>query len=217
MEVYRHTLVCEGPTDANLIPILDWVLREKGGRRLVRGERADLSRLPKKPAGLAERIAAALEYYGGDLLFVHRDADREPVAHRHDEIRKAVDDARNDGFGHPAVAVVPVRMLEAWLLFDESAIRKASGNPHGRVKLELPSLHKLEDRPDPKGDLRQALETASEHRGRKLKKFSAARALWRITDYIDDFSPLRQLPAFAQLENAVHDLKAADWKPGFYA
>ena len=215
-QVFRHTLLCEGSTDANLIPILNWVLMEKGNLPLVQGQRAHPNRLPKKASGLASQISATINYFGGDLLFIHRDADRAPFKQRCEEVRREVDVARSQGFSKPAVAVVPVRMMEAWLLFDETAIRKASGNPNGTIRLDLPSLNRIESRPNPKLDLKQALEKASELAGRALKKFRASEALWRIADNITDFSPLRELPSFVQFEDAVVSLRKNKWQSDFY-
>lgn len=55
------------------------------------------------------------------------------------------------------VAAVPVRMIEAWLLFDESAIRLAAGNPNGTTPLGLPGMPRAESVPDPKLLLRDAM------------------------------------------------------------
>ena len=46
--------------------------------------------------------------------------------------RKAEVQAAIATLDKPAICVIPVRMQEAWLLFDEIAIRHAAGNPHGR-------------------------------------------------------------------------------------
>ena len=125
MKVLRHTLVSEGTTDAHLIPIIDWSLKQVGGVSLPEGTRAEFGRLPKKPLGLAERLAAAIELYPCDVLFVHRDADRTSPAIRIAEIRNALSSMKAEGLEVPAVAVIPVRMLEAWLCFDEGAITPA--------------------------------------------------------------------------------------------
>jgi hypothetical protein len=161
-------------------------------------------------------VAAGEKYYPCKLLFVHRDAERENPIVRHAEIRAAVEELAGGRIQIPAVAVVPVRMLEAWLLFNEQAIRRAAGNPNGSQDLNLPPLNRLEDRPDPKVDLQFALRTASGLQGRRLKKFDEHRAFWRITDHVRDLSPLRQLPAFRQLEASLQQLRANDWRPGFY-
>ncbi len=64
-----------------------------------------------------------------------------------------------------AILIVPVRMQEPWLLFDEQAIRWAAGNPGGKTALALPRLTQLESLPDPKETLYGLLVTASEHPG----------------------------------------------------
>jgi hypothetical protein len=38
---------------------------------------------------------------------------------------------------------------------------------------------------------------------RRRRKFDASQAVHRVADYIDDFSPLRRLPAFQHMENEV--------------
>jgi hypothetical protein len=212
----RHTLISDGPTDANLIPIINWTLREAGGVVLADGVRAELERLPAPPGSLANRIRKAVELYPCDVLFVHRDAEKDRPESRDAEIQAAVAKAAESGCRVPAVAIIPVRMLEAWLLFDERAIRLAAGNPNGRVALDLPPLRRLEDRPDPKTDLREALRTASELRGRRLKKFDAHQAFSRVVDFIEDFSPLRQLRAFTAFEDSVRRIRENNWGAGFY-
>src|SRR5882757_1735640 len=127
MKVIRHTLVSEGPTDANLIPIIDWTLKHVAEIQLSEGKRADFWRLPERPQSTTDRLLKAVELFPCEILFVHRDADKELPQVRHDEIRQAFNQA---GIQLPAVAVVPVRMLEAWLCFNEDAVRRASGNPN---------------------------------------------------------------------------------------
>lgn len=216
MKVVRHTLVSEGATDANLIPIIDWALREVAQVELATGVRAEFWRLRSPPQGLADKLVKAVELFPCEILFIHRDADREPPDHRYQEIQAAVETAAQAGCVVPAVAVIPVRMLEAWLLFDERAIRCAAGNPNGTVPLDLPHPRRVEERPDPKSDLRKALRTASELKGRRLKKFNSAQAFWRVLDFVEDFSPLRQIPAYCRFEASIKEMSSKDWRPGFY-
>ena len=213
MKVLRHTLVSDGATDANLIPIIDWSLKQVGGVALTEGSRAEFWRLPKKPLELAQRLVKAYELFPCDVLFVHRDSESEPPDVRVDEIRAA---SAGSGLQLPTVAIVPIRMMEAWLCFDEKAIRNAASNPNGTASLGLPPLNRIESKPDPKSDLRKALQAASERGGRRLKKFDTARAFWRIVDYIEDFSPLRELSAFRSFEESIKRLRQNNWKPGLY-
>ena len=216
MKHIHHTLVSDGTSDANLIPIIDWTLKQVAGDALPQGVRAEFWRFPRKPERLPEKIIQAIEHYPCDVLFVHRDAEKQTPQGRVQEIQDAFATAEQCGVRVPAVAVVPVRMLEAWLCFDEAAIRKAAGNPNGKQRLGLPDGKHVEARPDPKSDLKKALLAASELRGRRLKKFNTTTAFWRIVDYIEDFSPLRKLPAYMKFEAAVERMKNSGWSPGFH-
>lgn len=61
----------------------------------------------------------------------------------------------------------------------------------------------MEDLPDPKRRLREVLCDATELPQRRRRKFSLANAVSRLAQLIDDFGPLRRLPAFADLEGEV--------------
>ena len=139
-----------------------------------------------------------------DLLFVHRDAERASRAERVIEIGKAQDLCAEPRL--PAVCVVPVRMTEAWLLFDEAAIRRAAGNPNGHVQLALPDLRDVESLSDPKAILHHQLVVASELGKRRSKTFPVGIAAGRLADHILDFAPLRQLTAFSALEQDLQQL-----------
>ena len=94
-----------------------------------------------------EKIQAAVKWYPCDLLFIHRDAEGQSLLERKAEIDEAVSLACKTVAIPPAIAVVPVRMTEAWLLFDIPAIRAAAGNPNGSVDLDLPRLADVEGLP----------------------------------------------------------------------
>lgn len=196
----RYTLVADGSSDRALLGAIDWAVHREGVRIEHRAV-ADLRLLPRPPRDLADRIAAALELYPCDLLFVHRDAERGSHDDRQAEIRGAL--ARHPGLA--AVPVIPVRMTEAWLLHDEQAIRKAADNPHGRVSLDLPPPGRVEALPDPKQVLFDALLRASELRGRRLKKLKARlpRLRARVAEAIEDYTPLVGVAAFDRFLAAV--------------
>lgn len=197
----RATLVTDGTSDVVLVPILQWLMR-----RLTPAEFeirwANPRGLHEEPAGLAGKLAAAIREYPCRLLFVHRDAEKQDPRVRYEEIRRAADPALE----FPLVSVVPVRMQEAWLLHDEAALREAAGRPSGTEDLGLPPPHRWEKLPDPKRELHEALRTANGAKGRRAKSFKPGRAAHRLADLITDWTPLRALAAFAQLEA---DTKAA--------
>ena len=201
MKELRCTLLGVGSSDRAFIPLITWLLHQKLPQMPVRVEWADLFRLAQPPEGLAKKILAAVDFYPCDVLFVHRDAEREPRENRIVEIGNAIRDAE---LATPFVCVVPVRMKEAWLLIDEVAIRSAAGNPNGDVRLSLPKLQTIESTPDPKNELYALLRTASEFRGRRLKQFSTSASAFRVAELINDWSPLRKLPAFSACETELN-------------
>lgn len=198
MKQLRYTLVTDGSSDAVLIPILTWTLIENGVSCAIQPEWADLRKYPiKKKLKLHEKISLSLHYYPCDLLFIHRDAEKESLETRKKEIYKAIEKIPDL---LPAICVVPVRMQEAWLLFDEKAIRHAAGNRSGHQPLQLPPIKKIEKIPNPKIILHNSLKQASNLRGRRLKQFPVNRYACRVAEFIEDFSPLRGLSAFNALE-----------------
>ena len=135
-----------------------------------------------------------MQEYPCQLLFVHRDAEKQDPGVRYREIEAA------NRTGRSHVCVVPVRMQEAWLLHDETALREAAGRPSGTEELGLPPAHRWDRLADPKRVLYEALRAANGAKGRRAKSFKPGRAAHRLADLITDWTPLRTLDAFARLE-----------------
>jgi hypothetical protein len=212
MDYLRFTLVSEGTTDESLVPILKWAVEEQG-ISVAEGYFARWDLLPKRPSTVAEKIIAGLSLQDCDLLFVHRDADSDDPTSRREEIERAVSEARATGkFSVPAVPVVPIQETEAWLLLDEDAIRRAANNPNGKNDLSLPARHRIEQITNAKAELERALREATEHSGRRLRKFHPESAKKLIVNHLTDFNLLRQLSAFRQLEADLATLSAHGWK-----
>ena len=154
-------------------------------------------------------MLTAVKLYPCELLCVHRDAEAEDISFRRAEIQSAFDLARGKMTNPPrAVCVIPVRMMEAWLLFDESLIRQAAGNPNGNMDLDLPRLQNIEQLADPKRRLHEVLRTASGLAGRRLKSLNVTSAVHRIAQLSLGFERLRDLPAFRQLEEDMRSVLA---------
>ncbi|MGB0561180.1 MAG: DUF4276 family protein [Spirulinaceae cyanobacterium] len=197
MEPLRYTLIIDGPSDDDmLIPILRWLLNQHDVL-------AEIQRNQIKYFGsLVRKIQDALDAGFLDFIFIHRDAESDTREKRLEEIDAALAQINNPP---PVIPIIPIRMTEAWLLFDEPAIRQASGNPNGKAQLNLPAPKKLESLPDPKDELCQLLRKACEFKGRKLDKFKASerKRIIGLAEQIQDFSPLRQLTAFQALETDI--------------
>jgi Domain of unknown function (DUF4276) len=174
---------------------------------------ADFSRLWSRPKDLRERIRWSLDLYPCELLFVHRDAENQAPKSRRAEIDAALEELREkNGTRPPHVCVIPVRMTEAWFLFDEQALRWVAENPNGKMALSLPKIADLERMPDPKKHLHAQLRIASGLRGHRLKRFSPTESARRIAERLETFVPLRRLSAFQALESDIaHVVRENGW------
>src|SRR5690348_6540892 len=117
----RYVLLADGTSDRTLIPIINWLLTYLGVSEAIEAQWAETSPHSTK---LTERISNAHNIYSADLMFIHRDAENQPYILRKEEISEAILKAN---ISVKAICVIPIRMQEAWFLFDESSIREASG------------------------------------------------------------------------------------------
>lgn len=193
MQMLVHFLfIGEGTSDDGLIPHLESLCIEAGAEEAT-GVAPDFRRLQGAVGrSVGEKLRAALRLEPeANLVFVHRDADGRDAAQRYNEIARAVADC---DCKVPVVSVVPVQETEAWLLLDESAIRRAVGKPRGTVDLNLPLPLAIERVANPKERLKQALERASEAAGRRLDRVRQSFPFHRRT-------LLQDLPTLGEIEN----------------
>lgn len=196
MRIVKYTLLADGRSDQSLLPIIQWVIEEHFPDLSLQSAFA-VDGIPPISAGLRRRAQAAAALYRGDVLFVHRDAERDGYKVRIAELNEAL-----NGVETVYVPVIPVRMTEAWLLGDESAIRRAAENPRGRVELQLPTRERWESLPDPKAILFGALHRAADRPARR--PIDEHRCRSRVAELTaGGFSHLRSLASFASFENDV--------------
>ena len=98
------------------------------------------------------------------------------------------------------------KSVEGSMEVDENAIRRASGNPNGRGRLVLPRIRTLERLARPKQTLHKLLLQACGLSRRRLDAFPVAWCAQRVSQCIDDFSPLRSLSAFNELETELQKI-----------
>jgi hypothetical protein len=199
LSTLRITLLCDGPFDRTLFHPILWLLHQKQCR-LEAEQVADLSRVRPRPTTLRERAAAAVRMFQCDLLFVHRDAERESYDDRLAEIEREL-----RGVSFQYVPVIPVRMTESWFLHSEAAIRSASGNPNGTVGLGLPGSRNVSSVPDPKALMEELLLSAKNATGRRRAKARSALSQMKylVPQYVDSYEELLEDAAFANLSLAI--------------
>lgn len=130
------SVVGDGWTDRVLAPIVQWAIHRLDPQvDILEPE------FTKRRGPLADFLSS---YHRGSMLvFAHRDSESASYDERFVEFRRL---DRND-----VVPVIPVRMTEAWLLIDGSAIARAAGRTSEVV--EVPPVHTLEQIADPKREL----------------------------------------------------------------
>ncbi len=204
MKELRYTLLADGGSDRVLLHTIDWLISDLLPKIPVQGNFADFSGYKQPPPfnKLDQRIEAAILQYPCDIIFVHRDAEAETVENREIEIRGFWEKASQTS-QRKLIPIIPVRMTEVWLLIDLNAIKPAAGNRNFGGELVLPKFARLEEEPDPKNLLFSLIKTASNLKGRSLEKLRVHSATHIVAEKIDDYSPLRQLPAFQRFEAAV--------------
>jgi hypothetical protein len=200
MERVRYTLLADGRSDSALMNIIDWLFTDLLPKIPVNKQFADFSKIQNPPPNnrLDLRIKRAIELYPCEIVFVHRDAESsrfEDFLLRKSQIQESFDQIERIE-SSKLVKVIPVRMMETWLLIDELAIKVASGNRNNRMNLDLPSALRLESIADPKSLLDDLLRLSSGNRSRRLDRLNLRQAVHRVAENIEDYSLLRQLPAF---------------------
>ncbi len=205
--ILRYTLLTDGSSDRTLIPVINWLLNDLYPQLACEKSFADFRTIPNPPRNgdVAMRIKYTKHYFPFDILFYHRDAEKNTkqiLNQRKQEISEKIDDPTLC----KVVCIIPVKMMESWLMVDKEAIKKAAGNRNYKGNIDLPPLSKIESLSDPKAKLHEILCTTSGLTGRRLKVFTAndlQYAVHLVAENISDFSPLRQLPAFREFEKEL--------------
>lgn len=199
-------LFAEGPSDYGfLLRLIDRLL-ETIGAALFSGACEVASTIgvdapePIRGATRAERIAAAVAAHEGQfaLLIVHADGAGDPKAARKFQVDPAVAALAEVATDAPVIAVacVPVREIEAWLLADAGAFRQLLGNT---------SAPSLPADPEREADPKATLKTLVKDGG---ARFSGS--IYPLFGEHVALSALRRLPAFltfeADLTEAVREV-----------
>lgn len=200
----RFVLTGEGSSDLRLVEHIQTILIDEGFSE-VSGEIPDLG-LFSPPVGrsVREKLIALVKHYPhADVIFVHRDADNVGADIRESEVFQAAEGVVEL---NRIISVIPVTMLETWLLADVSAIKRVAGNAAYRGDIGcVPTVRRLESARDTKQILMSALCEASGTQGARLskfkKRFSEMRA--RLTVDLDANGPVRDLPSYQAFRQKI--------------
>ncbi|MEZ2745732.1 hypothetical protein ACBQ16_11095 [Halopseudomonas bauzanensis] len=198
-------LTGEGSSDLKLVDHIQNLLIEEGFSE-VSGEAPDLG-LFKKHVGHSVRAKLRVlkqNYPNIDLVFIHRDADNAGLAAREAEINAAAEGLFESG---RVIPIIPVTMLETWLLADVEAIHAvAGGNPKNELR-KMPALRRLEDIRNTKSLLEEVLCEASQTQGGRLKKFkkrfTEMRA--RLAYDLSPDGPVKQLASYQHFRDRLSE------------
>lgn len=205
MKELKYTLIADGSSDKTLLRIIKWLLDDLYPKLPTEGIIADFRGLPDPPKTLNKKLNAAKRYFPSDIVFIHRDTESvnpKSINQRLTEIRKEIGEREFE----KTVCIIPVKMMETWLLIDEEAIKKAAGNRNFAGKIDLPALKRLEKENQPKKLLHELLLNASGLKGRNLRKFNVDKAVHLVSDNIQNYSTLRELEAFSTFENNLKNV-----------
>lgn len=198
-------VVAEGSSDLRLVEHIERILIDEGCEE-VRGEAPDLGRFhPPVGTTVREKLQAVIKYFpSAELIFVHRDADNAGVGARLNEIMTAAMDLVAV---EQIVPIIPVKMLETWLLADINLISSVSGGKGIRTRLNsLPSIRQLESRSNTKSILQDVLCEASglqreTHLVAFRKRFPEMRA--RLVLDLDPNGPVTRLPSYQAFRHRI--------------
>lgn len=195
----------EGSSDLKLVDHIENLLIEIGFDE-VSGEAPDLGMF-RIPVGrsVKDKVKVLMDHYPNtDLIFIHRDADNKGPEIRKREIMQAIEGVVER---EKVIPVIPVTMLETWLLADkESICRVAGGSDIVRLAC-IPPAKKLESEKNSKDLLLRALCEASEESGGRLKKFKKrfGEMRARLVYELDPEGPVTQLNSYQDFRRSIEE------------
>jgi hypothetical protein len=195
MMYLRAGLYAEGPSDYDfLLPLLNRMLRDIAAELFPGANEVADTRAVDTAGGerkRVDRIAAAIREHEDliDVLVIHADGAGNPEAALRERVAPGIEAARTaiPGKPVPAIACVPVREIEAWLLVDERVFVGQLG-----LRVGLPVA------PDRELDPKKTLTTLLNSNRRRRPNTSYALFGEQVS-----FEALRRLSAFVEFETAL--------------
>lgn len=196
-------LYVEGPTDERFLP----PIVRRTAEDLLAGRGVDIldpvvidDEIHALPTLVEQMVEAAREAKGFYLLIVHQDADaptRDLALEERIEPGVRAIAQHDDDCQQRIVPLIPVRMVESWMLVDVEAFCTVIPGCSDPERLDFPhSPHQIESILDPKLYLRQSVERGLAHRPRhQRERFSFPRVQSRLGESIR-LAALQRVPSY---------------------
>ena len=192
-----YLFLSEGTSDQSIIPLINKIILNNYNVT-INTIIPNFNSVRPRPSGLTLKIKAVQKLYESiDFLVIHRDADSVGRDHRMNEIKSAIASV-SPSFDF--VAMIPVRMTEAWLLVDQAAIIHAMERPTYNKKIIFPPIKKIEKLAYPKNLLLQIVQEIADLPKRRKNELNFPRIRKNIGEHISNYTILKILPAFALFE-----------------
>lgn len=205
-------LYAEGPTDYYFLkPLLrrlcEKLCAHRGEGQIEIGDVLELDDpADRRDQSREERITAAASEArdAWHILFIHADGASFPNRAREEQVAPAMRRLEDGlGAGCRAVAVIPIRETEAWILADEKALRQAFGTSRTDADLGIPAPPREVERiTDPKQVLDAVCAIATNRRRGRQRK---AAAYFELIAECTSIENLEKVPAFKALYDELSE------------
>lgn len=156
---------------------------------------------------VSEASKKGTEEYGIMILCVHADADNDDDSYTfRNKIIPAKDELyTKDGNDYCKLitAIVPVQMIEAWMLADKELLKKEIGT--NKTDNELGINHNPENIADPKFAIENAIRIARQELTKKRRKNLSISELYLPIGQKITFEKLDTLPSFLKFKEAIRE------------
>lgn len=156
--------------------------------------------------GVIKASKEAMEIFGATTLAVHADADTLSYEERRDtnfaKLLETVKNLDSEKYCTVITPVIPVRMIEAWMLADRDLLRKELGTSMTNAQLEIDG--DPESFADPKQKIVEAIRKASENATHKkpVNKIDIS-DLYQIMGKKLGLDQLERLDSFKKFEQEI--------------
>lgn len=174
---------------------------------------------PKTGKSFRDFVASAskyaLERYGVLVLAVHADSDKETLSQRMEDkfipAQEYIDSLEGDEYCKIIVPVIPIRMIEAWMMADTQLLREEMGTDLSDSELGL--YRSPEEVADPKALIENAIRIVQRALPKKRRTLTIG-DLYEILGYKISYESLVLLPSFkAFVEASICALKTLHYLP----